>query len=161
MEVTNKNTLTSWFRRGAKPLASQFAAWINSYWHKEEKIPVSSIEKLSEILGNKIDRTEIENITSKLLLERRLTFKVYTSQDEIFIAEPMNIYGVVTKNISSLEISGSTIELVPIDGHDDVAKAAVNIDLNAFELATIVTQKQLTDPDSYFYIFAKVKPEIL
>jgi hypothetical protein len=53
--ATDKNTLIGWFVKGAKPLATQFAAWINSYWHKDEKIPVSSIEGLQDEFDKKAD----------------------------------------------------------------------------------------------------------
>ena len=150
MEVTNKNTLTSWFRRGAKPLASQFAAWINSYWHKEEKIPVSSIEKLSEILGNKIDRTEIENITSKLLLERRLTFRVEASTVDLFIDEAMTIYKVAVVNVSGLSMAIGENE-TPIAIGQDVA-----VEIPAGSIAIFNVTGQLTDAVKFLYIYAKV-----
>ena len=150
MEVTNKNTLTSWFRRGAKPLASQFAAWINSYWHKEEKIPVSSIEKLSEILGNKIDRTEIENITSKLLLERRLTFRVEASTVDLFIDEAMTIYKVAAVNVSELSMTIGQNE-TPIAIGQDVA-----VEIPTGSIAIFNVTGQLTDAVKFLYIYAKV-----
>lgn len=56
MAVTDKNTLLGWFVKGAKPLASQFAAWMNSYWHKSESIPVENISGLQEELDKKADK---------------------------------------------------------------------------------------------------------
>jgi hypothetical protein len=53
--ATDKNTLIGWFVKGAKPLATQFAAWLNSYWHKDEQIPVSSIEGLQDEFDKKAD----------------------------------------------------------------------------------------------------------
>ncbi|MDR2361710.1 MAG: hypothetical protein LBD91_03175 [Prevotellaceae bacterium] len=43
--TTTRSTLKSWFVRGAKPLASQFAAWIDSYWHKDDAdIPAGNVQ---------------------------------------------------------------------------------------------------------------------
>jgi hypothetical protein len=61
MATTDKNTLKSWFLRGLKPLASQFAAWLDSYWHKNEKIPIDSIDGLQNTLNSKADSESIQN----------------------------------------------------------------------------------------------------
>jgi len=67
MAVTDINTLKSWFKRGLKPLASQFEAWIDSYWHKEEQIPTSKIEGLEETLIKKIDREAVAGIVNEAI----------------------------------------------------------------------------------------------
>ena len=53
MAITDRNTLKGWFIRGAKPLASQFASWIDSYWHKSDSIPIESVENLQSVLNSK------------------------------------------------------------------------------------------------------------
>ncbi|SDC52168.1 tail fiber protein [Williamwhitmania taraxaci] len=55
MAVTDKNQIKAWFKRGLKPLASQFEAWLDSYWHREDAIPTSSVDGLNEILIRKMD----------------------------------------------------------------------------------------------------------
>ncbi len=47
--------------RYAKPTAAQFAAWIDSYWHKDDKIPLTSIENLQGEFDKKADREYIDN----------------------------------------------------------------------------------------------------
>ena len=37
-----------------KPLQSQFAAWIDSYWHKDDQIPMASIEGLDDALNRAV-----------------------------------------------------------------------------------------------------------
>lgn len=49
----DRTTLKSWFQRGKKPTASQFAALIDSFWHKDDKIPQSSVNGLSAALAAK------------------------------------------------------------------------------------------------------------
>lgn len=49
----DKPTLKSWFQRGKKPTAAQFAALIDSFFHKDDKIPQSSVNGLSAALAAK------------------------------------------------------------------------------------------------------------
>ncbi len=53
MAITSREQLKAWFRKGLKPLESQFAAWIDSYWHKDDSIPMSSVEGLNDALNNR------------------------------------------------------------------------------------------------------------
>lgn len=46
------NTLKNWFKRGLKPLQQQFWDWLDSYWHKDETIPIDKIDGLATILNN-------------------------------------------------------------------------------------------------------------
>ena len=64
--ITPKNTIKSWFKRGLKPLEVQFHAWMDSYWHKEEKIPTSTIDGLEEILNNKAESSELDDLIDDL-----------------------------------------------------------------------------------------------
>jgi hypothetical protein len=51
MATTPKSTLYNWFKRGLKPLESQFKAWLDSYWHKDELIPLASVDGLLAALS--------------------------------------------------------------------------------------------------------------
>ncbi|OQP45903.1 hypothetical protein A4H97_32190 [Niastella yeongjuensis] len=51
MAIQNINTLKSWFKRGFKPLQQQFYDWMDSYWHKDEQLPISSVSGLENILN--------------------------------------------------------------------------------------------------------------
>ncbi len=52
MATTSREQLKAWFRKGLKPLESQFAAWMDSYWHKSDSIPMSSIDGLNDALND-------------------------------------------------------------------------------------------------------------
>lgn len=58
MAITSLNTLKNWFKTGLKPTQSQFWAWLDSFWHKEEDIPAAKIEGLQELLDSKIDKKD-------------------------------------------------------------------------------------------------------
>nr|DAN19509.1 MAG TPA: hypothetical protein [Bacteriophage sp.] len=50
--MTAIQTLKQWFSNFKKPTQEQFWAWIDSFWHKSEKIPMESIEGLESAIQN-------------------------------------------------------------------------------------------------------------
>ena len=65
-DVTDLNTIKLWFKTGLKPKQNQFWAWMDSFWHKEEKIPQDQIEGLTATLGGKVDVSSLANINSDI-----------------------------------------------------------------------------------------------
>lgn len=138
MSTTDRNTLTGWFVKGAKPLASQFAAWINSFWHKDDLIPVSSIEGLQEEFDKKAETSTVQTITQDVAsvdnrvtnvegsvtnLQRQITDlgtinkRSYTidfntdselSQDSNLLGE-ITIDRILTKNVTELYVSYGSV----------------------------------------------------
>lgn len=53
MAVVSRDQIKSWFRRGLKPLEVHFASWIDSFWHKNDAIPMSSIDGLNDALNQR------------------------------------------------------------------------------------------------------------
>lgn len=53
------NNIKNWFKTGLKPTQEQFWAWMDSYWHKAEKIPMSSIDGIDTALENKADAQQL------------------------------------------------------------------------------------------------------
>lgn len=53
--ATPKNILKTWFSYLKKPTESQFWAWIDAFWHRDELIPPTSIDGLDGILNKKAD----------------------------------------------------------------------------------------------------------
>jgi len=48
----SKNTLYNWFKKGLKPLETQFRDWMDSYVHKDETIPMASVDGLVNALNS-------------------------------------------------------------------------------------------------------------
>ena len=48
--ITAIQTLKKWFSNFKKPTQEQFWAWLDSFWHKDEKIPMTSIEGLENAI---------------------------------------------------------------------------------------------------------------
>ncbi|KIO76696.1 hypothetical protein TH53_13555 [Pedobacter lusitanus] len=49
------NTIKNWFRTGLKPTQAQFWDTWDSFWHKDDTIPTSSIENLDKRFDQKAD----------------------------------------------------------------------------------------------------------
>jgi hypothetical protein len=52
MAQQSRNTLYNWFKKYLKPTQNQFRDWIDSFWHKDDSIPIESVEGLEEILND-------------------------------------------------------------------------------------------------------------
>ncbi|MBO9200592.1 MULTISPECIES: hypothetical protein [Niastella] len=70
MAIQNINTLKGWFKRGFKPLQQQFYDWMDSYWHKDEQLPISSVNGLETILNTLPTQESILSLLTLFLPER-------------------------------------------------------------------------------------------
>lgn len=59
--MTPKKTLKKWFSNFMKPAQEHFAAWIDSYWHKDEQIPMKKIDGLSTAIENTASARQLLN----------------------------------------------------------------------------------------------------
>lgn len=55
-----------WFRKGTYPKEQHFQDAFYSFFHKEEKIPASSIKDLSETLNGKLDKDDAAAIVERI-----------------------------------------------------------------------------------------------
>lgn len=77
--ATNINTILNWFKTGKKPTQEQFWSSWQSFWHKYEKIPQSSITNLVNSLDAK------ENLSNKsLTLSSLSTNNDYPSSKTVY-----------------------------------------------------------------------------
>jgi hypothetical protein len=61
MATTNKSILKVWFETGKKPTQEQFWAWIDSYRHNNEQIPLTAIDEIEQILNAKAEAAVLTN----------------------------------------------------------------------------------------------------
>lgn len=52
---TDKTTIKNWFKTGLKPTQTQFWSTWDSFWHKSESLPISSITNLGNLLDGKAE----------------------------------------------------------------------------------------------------------
>ncbi len=69
----DKTTLKAWFTRGKKPTAAQFAAWMDSYWHKDEPLPTTAVEGLDQLLDEKAVIDDAHTSTATTYSSQRIT----------------------------------------------------------------------------------------
>ena len=70
------STIITWFKKGCKPTASQFEAVFRSFFHKDEKIPQSSVEGLSAALATKAPNKhthQLNDITDLSVFEQDIS----------------------------------------------------------------------------------------
>lgn len=64
------NDIKSWFKTGKFPTEDQFAKAWESFWHKAEKISISTIDGLQNILSAKADRDMVDSQINDLRLNK-------------------------------------------------------------------------------------------
>ena len=70
--ITPKKTLYKWFSNFMKPAQEHFRALIDSFYHKNEPIPMSSIEGLSKAIENTVSAKQLLNHTNDTNAHRNL-----------------------------------------------------------------------------------------
>ncbi len=58
MSIISRDTLKQWFSKGKYPTQSQFWSWIDAFWHKGDKLPISSVDGLTDALNSKVTTME-------------------------------------------------------------------------------------------------------
>ncbi|MGQ3646284.1 hypothetical protein ACT8PC_05625, partial [Ornithobacterium rhinotracheale] len=61
MAKTDLNSIKQWFKNGLKPTQEQFWAWLDSFWHKDDKIPAENIQGLNDMLSGIDLSSKVEN----------------------------------------------------------------------------------------------------
>ena len=59
--MTAIETLKQWFSNLKKPTQKQFWAWLDSFWHKSEKIPMTSVEGLDKLVEGTASAEQLSN----------------------------------------------------------------------------------------------------
>lgn len=63
--MESRATIKTWFVRHAKPLEVQFAAWLDSYRHLEDKIYITDVEDLPDILYDTPTKQDLYDLDDK------------------------------------------------------------------------------------------------
>lgn len=117
------NTLKNWFKTALKPTQSQFWDWLDSFWHKDEKIPLSSIDGIQAEFDKKRSTDTPIEINEVSGLEEAL--ENAGGGGSAIIVNDIPVYGTSFGKYASGETipaAGKTVEAVLLD----VCMKAVN-----------------------------------
>ena len=73
------DTIKSWFKKGLYPTESQFASTFDSFWHKDDAIPMASVQNLIQTLNNKASafhKHEMSDITDIATFEASVNDRI-------------------------------------------------------------------------------------
>jgi len=62
MAIQTISQLKAWFKKGLFPTESQFSDWMDSYWHKSEKMTLTSVDGLADTLNSKAETTDLQTV---------------------------------------------------------------------------------------------------
>lgn len=65
LKITDITTIKNWFKTGLKPTQTQFWSTWDSFWHKSESLPISSITNLANLLDSKAEENHEHNQYAK------------------------------------------------------------------------------------------------
>lgn len=86
MAIVNLNTIKNWFKTGLKPTESQFFSTWDSFWHKQDEIPVENITGINEILIDKLDVDIFNNYLTNETIKIKYfdLYDLYESRIQIY-----------------------------------------------------------------------------
>ena len=117
LNYTDKTTIKNWFKTGLKPTQNQFWSTWDSFWHKSESLPISSISGLGNLLDGKAEteHTHTEYATNDAA---SLTAQNITQwQNKLGINDLDYIFSICKEisfkliSVSSSELSSSFFEV--------------------------------------------------
>ena len=106
--MTAINTLKKWFSNFKKPNQEQFWAWIDSFWHKSEQIPMSSIDGLDRIIEGTASAQQLQNHINDTHAHKEMFDKKVDKQDgkDLSTNDFTNDYKQKLESLQIVDISG-------------------------------------------------------
>ena len=111
-------TIKNWFKTNLKPTQSQFWDLFDSFWHKDDKIPIASIEDIDKILLAKADAAVLTNhnisldahgnimISKEDAINKSLSFITDLGSD-VKYPSVKSVYDWVVTNVQGIPFLGS------------------------------------------------------
>ena len=89
--------IKSWFKKGMYPTESQFANTFDSFWHKDDTLPLSAIQNLMQILN---DKASVQLVNTKANVDHEHTQ---------YLTEHQDISGKQDKTDTTLQTGDKTV----------------------------------------------------
>ena len=144
--MTTIETLKQWFSNLKKPTQEQFWAWLDSFWHKSEKIPMESVEGLDKLVEGTASAEQLSNHLNdsnahKVLFDKKVD-KV--EGKELSSNDFTNEYKEKLDTLQPTDISG----LLPKGGYDGTGKELKDaIDSLQTKMGQVETTLSVDDTD--------------
>ena len=111
------DTMKSWFKKGLYPTESQFAGVFDSFWHKDETIPLWNVQNLTHILNGKAPEShthELNDITDLTAFEQEINNQLATKADvdhehQQYLTEHQDISGKQDKTDETLQTTEKSV----------------------------------------------------
>lgn len=138
--IATREQLKIWFRKGLYPLESQFHAWIDSFWHKSEKLPMSQIEGLAEAINGKADASVIDTKQNKT--------------DDSLQTQNKTVTGAINEiknNLDDATLSSGRLNTIDNEGHINsslVQGDGISIDDSSGTISVVSRDKLFEQADS-------------
>lgn len=121
MAKTPRETIKTWFETGDFPTQEQFWNWLDSFWHQDDVIPVSSVEDFQDLLDAKADIGDYPRAGTETLNQG--------SNDVVFT----NAIGTVDYHLVIDEVNGKAVDKA------NLVKAGDKFTIEALEDNTIIS----------------------
>lgn len=148
--ITPISTLKRWLTNFKKPTQEQFWAWLDSYWHKSEKIPMDTIDGLEnairgtasaeqlrnhltdsqahkELFDKKVDKEDGKTLTSNDYTNEEKRTNQANAQKRVV---GLTVTGDVDK-IITITFADSTVLQAPFTDKDTLPENLADIKLNS------------------------------
>ena len=120
MAIQATNTIKQWFRTGLKPTQQQFWDWLDSFRHKDDKIPAADVEGIDELLLAKADKSVLDNHLSSTNANAHTADQITETSDRKFQTATQDEFNDATSSIQ-----GQFTDLI-LDMSDKASVSYVN-----------------------------------
>ena len=111
------DTMKSWFKKGLYPTESQFASVFDSFWHKDDAIPMASVQNLTQTLNNKASafhKHELSDIYDLSVFEQDISNQLKTKantehEHPQYLTEHQDISGKQDKTDETLQTTEKSV----------------------------------------------------
>ena len=149
--ITPKKTLYKWFSNFMKPAQEHFRALIDSFYHKNEPIPMSSIDGLSKAIENTVSAKQLLNHLDDTNAHRNLFDKKVDKEE----GKGLSSNDFTNEHKQKLE------ELQPVDisGKMDIDASLVTLKDNV-TITEYTTQPMPPMNISDKYLYLNISPDV-
>lgn len=123
--ATALNTIKNWFKTGLKPTQAQFWATWDSFWHKDDKIPITSVDRLPYYLDQKADQQAFQNHLNDAEAHSHLFNSLQSRVQVLVVTQNTTLSSVHQGCILCIE--GTVNLTIPIGLHDSFVSCVIDV----------------------------------